>query len=376
MWRTEDDIQHMLRKSAEDFAASEHSLERFRELRASETGFDAGTWKAMAELGWTGILLPEEMGGAGLGLGPALTLAEIFGRTLITQPFIPSAIVSATLLALSGDRGRETALMLIEGRAAVCPAFQEEPADIGFVPPESRIEERETLVLNGAKVFVPGWVRGSRQLVTAMMKDEVVVAVIASDSKGVSVTERNMSDGTLSADIRFSAVEVSQDDILLRGNDAAMAVRLGLARGSLVLAAQMEGLAAKLHEMTVEYLKQRVQFEKPLASFQVLRHAMVDLHLQIELAAASWRHAADELESHGCDSAEGAIHAALARCGQTALSLGKSAIQYHGAFGYTEDADIGLYTNAALRWASQFGSPAAHQSAALAWHKNRSGAHA
>lgn len=376
MWRIEDDIQRMLRNSAEDFAASEHSLARFRKLRASETGFDPDAWKKMAQLGWTGILLPEEVGGAGLGLGPVLTLAEIFGRNLITEPYIPSAIVSATILGCAGSRGKALAEKLIEGHATVCPAFQEKHDDAGFVQPECTLEGDNALVLNGTKIFAPGWVRGSPVLLSATMGDQVVVILVASGAKGVSIVERKMSDGTLSADIWFSGVGINHDEILLAGREAAMAIRLALARGSLALAAQMEGLAKKLHEMTVEYLQQREQFDKPLASFQVLRHAIVDLHMQIELAGASWRHAANELEEGGFEAAEGAIYAALARCGQTALSLGKSAIQYHGAFGYTEDADIGLYSNAALRWASQFGSPADQQGAALSWYKNRSRADA
>lgn len=374
MWRTEDDIQRMLRSSAEDFAASEHSPERFRKLRGSDTGFDPQAWKAMADLGWTGILLPEEMGGSGLGLGPALTLAEVFGRHLLIEPLIPSAVVSGTILSLAGGRGRAAAEALIEGRSAICPAFHEGFAEIGFVPPAARLDDGGTLT--GRKVFVPGWVRGAPLLVTAMNGGEAAVLLVASDAPRVTASERKMSDGTLAADIGFEGVTVDASAILLRGADAVTAVELALARGSLALAAQMEGLAKRLHEMTAEYLRQRVQFDKPLASFQVLRHAMVDLHMQIELSGASWRRAADLLEQQGSEAAAGAIHAALARCGETALSLGKSAIQYHGAFGYTEDADVGLYSNAALRWSSQFGNPAAHRNAALTWHKNRNSPHA
>lgn len=374
MWRIEDDIQRMLRGSAEEFATSEHSPERFRKLRASEAGFDAAAWKAMGDLGWTGILLPEGVGGSGLGLAPALTLAGVFGRHLLIEPLIPAAVVSASVLGLAGAPGQAVAQALAEGRAVVCPAFHEAPGDLGYAQPDCRLQGDGAGALTGRKVFVPGWVRGAALLVTAMQGDGLAVVLVASDAPGVSVAECKMADGTLTADIRFDAVVPMA--VLMTGTAAIAAVELALARGALALAAQMEGLAQRLHEVTAEYLRQRVQFGKPLASFQVLRHAMVDLHAQIELSAASWRHAAALLEDEGPEGAMGAVHAALARCGDTALALGKAAIQYHGAFGYTEDADIGLYSNAALRWASQFGSPAAHRSAALAWHRNGNRAHA
>jgi len=370
MWREEDETQQMLRESAESFARSRHSLERFRTNRSLAAGFDKAMWHEMAELGWTGILLPEAMGGAGLDLGPALALAEIFGAHLIPEPFIASSVIAGTILGASqSTRAAELAGALVDGSATVALAYQEDLSTVFPSTATTKVERSgDGLVLSGRKLFVPGWCDDSVLLVTALLENSPVIVAISAEDAGVSAVPQKMADGGLATDVALDRVAVELTSILLTGVEAETTANLAVARGIVALCAQLEGLARQLLGLTSEYLGQRVQFDKPLAHFQALRHGIANLHTSIELSGASWRSAAKALDSGLTAATKLQLCAAKARCSQTALDVGKSAIQYHGGFGYTEEASVGLYVNAGLRWASWMGSPHMHRELSLSYH--------
>jgi alkylation response protein AidB-like acyl-CoA dehydrogenase len=368
MWRHEDELQSMLRESVDRYAAGNDTVVRFRDKRRSTDGFDRKSWRDMAELGWTGALLPEEAGGAALDILPVLSLAEAVGRNLIPEPFVASAVIAATILAASqAPAARALATALAAGEAVVVLADQEE---IGAIEPAAARTSVAALdgggyALTGSKIFVPAWTDDTRLLVSATFEGHPVVMAVDAGAAGVAAGTHRMTDGTVCAHLTFDKVALATDALILRGSDAAEAIRLALARGTIALAAQLEGAARRLLSMTGDYLTQRAQFEKPLASFQSVRHGLVSQHLQIEFAGASWRSAAASLQGGLTAEASMRISAAKARCADAALGMGKSAIHYHGAFGFTEEADIGLYVNAILRWASWLGNADAHRQRAL-----------
>ena len=364
-WRVDSDLQQMLRESAEGYLADKGGPAHFRAVRESQSGFDSAAWKAMAELGWTGILLPESAGGSELGLEPALTLAEELGRAIAPEPFVSSAIIAATLLAeADGETATAMASAIVSGEATATLAWQEHTGQVSADSCETRLEGSK---LTGRKVHVPAWHDATALLVSAISDAGPAVAIVDPGADGVTVEARRMTDGTHCANITFEGVPIDSDAVILSGSGAEQALALALARGTVALSAQLEGLASVLWQHTADYIKQRVQFEQPLSDFQVLRHRMVDLYTEIELSGASWRAAAATVEQGNLDSV--ALHAAKARCSQTALDMGRWAIQYHGAFGYTDEADVGLYVHTALRWASWLGNPEARRRRALASHR-------
>jgi len=379
MWRRDDDIQTMLRESAENFATMAHDLQRVRRCRVSAEGHEPAVWTEMAALGWTGAMLPEQFGGAGLGLAPALTLAEIWGRHLVSEPLIASSVMAATVLSQSSsDRALALAAAIAEGGATASLAYQEELGVLYPSPPKTiATREAGAVVLSGRKIFVPCWSANTHLLVTARLDDQTVVIAIDPQVAEAHVGEsRRMTDGSISVDLEFRSAAISADDVILMGGAASQAVDLAIARGMLALSAQMEGLCVALLKMTGDYVLQRVQFGQPLGSFQSIRHSLANLYVQVELAGAAWRSAASALEDGPLDEARGAISSAKARASDTALAVAKAAIQYHGAFGYTEEADVGLYVNCALRLASWLGNAPAHRALALRQHQQRQASHA
>jgi len=370
-WRNDNDLQQMLRESAQGFLSAAGGARHFRDVWASESGFDPQAWARMGALGWTGILLPEAMGGSGLGLEPALTIAEELGRSVSPEPFVASAIIAGTILAkCRGARAAEIAGALAAGSQSATLAWQEGRGQIGRPAFKTRFLDGR---LSGQKIYVPGWQRDAALLVAAEAVGGPVVLMIDQGAPGVTISARRMSDGTLVADIIFAGVTARDDAVILDGAEAATALDLALARGTTALAARLEGLAAKLWQLTAGFMQQRVQFDQPLANYQALRHRMVDLYAAIELAGASWRKAASVLEAGQPGGL--AVHAAKARCSDVALSMSRWAIQYHGAFGFTEEADVGLYVHAALRWSSWLGNAVAHRRLALAVHQRAGGGH-
>jgi len=364
-WRVDDDLQQMLRDSAVHYLGTEGGPDHFRKVRASDSGFDAAAWAQMGELGWTGILLPEATGGSEMGLDGALTLAEELGRAIAPEPFIASAVIAATVLAASET---EVALSLARalalGQRSVTLAWQERRGTIGIPAFEVRLVGA---TLTGSKRYVPAWHGDVDLLVAATDGADTVVVVVDPAAPGVVVRPARLTDGTFGADIDFNGVPVGEDAIVLRGQAADEALKLAIARGTVALSAQLEGLASALWRMTLDYMRQRSQFGSNLSDFQALRHRMVDLYSEIELAGASWRRAAKQLED-GATFGVG-LHAAKARCSQVAQDMGKWAIQYHGAFGYTDEADVGLYVHSGLRWSTWLGNAASHRREALAAHR-------
>ncbi|GAA0333215.1 acyl-CoA dehydrogenase family protein [Sphingomonas oligophenolica] len=364
-WRVDDELQQMLRDSAVHFLGAAGGPDHFRKVRASDSGFDPVVWAQMGELGWTGILLPEAAGGSEMGLEGALTLAEELGRAIMPEPFIASAVVAATVLGASETQAALTlSRALAVGERSVTLAWQEQRGTIGVPAFQTRLDGRK---LTGAKRYVPAWHADTGVLVAATDGTETVVVVVDPASPGVVLRPARLSDGSFGADIDFNGVDVGESGIILRGQAADQALDLAIARGTVALSAQLEGLAGALWHMTLDYMRQRSQFGSNLSDFQALRHRMVDLYSEVELAGASWRRASKHL-ADGATSGI-ALHAAKARCSQVAQDMGKWAIQYHGAFGYTDEADVGLYVHAALRWSSWLGNAASHRREALVAHR-------
>lgn len=366
-WRLDDDLQQMLRESARGHLRSYAGTSHFRKVRDSRLGFDAAAWAAMAELGWTGMLLSEAVGGSELGLEPALTLAEEIGRSLSPEPFVAAAIVAATILAeAAANNGKHHPVTteLVSGTQAVTLAWQE------VRNATSQPERFETVLrgqtLSGRKIFVPAWTGTGTVLIAARNEDALdnpVILALDAQREGLQIETKRMTDGTQCATLEFHNIAIEGDDILLQGESARRSLDLALARGMLALSAQLDGLASAVWALTADYLLQRVQFERPIADFQAVRHAMVDLQVQIELSAASWRRGLMALE--GGHLHDPRVHSAKARCADTAMAMARAGIQYHGAFGYTEEADVGLYLNAALRWSSWLGNAPAHRMRAM-----------
>ncbi|MBU3652210.1 MAG: acyl-CoA dehydrogenase, partial [Limnohabitans sp.] len=330
--------------------------------RASYAGprLDPTLWRDMAQMGWFSITVPQAQGGLGLGLDCLGTVLREVGRHPVTEPVLHGALHPLHLLLSLPPHARRDTLVqsLMRGDLISGVAWQERPGELAPHTLETVLDTSSGQgVLDGHKSWVlaegvQGW------LVLARSQAGQALCWVAADAPGVSVTPKKKVDGTRFADLHFQQVKVAPDDILLDGTMVLSALEqandvLRILQGHVLL-----GAAEAAHEMTLAYTKTRVQFGKTVASNQAIQFRAVDNYLAVQLAQAAITGGLTDLSPETLSSSASRIKA---RCTTVALSVCREAIQLHGAIGYTDEYDVGLYLRKALTEASILGGDEAHR---------------
>lgn len=334
-------------------------LSRLRTYDTASPSFDRAIWRKFTEAGWTSILAPEEFGGLGLGLRHACSVAEQVGRHPIPEPFIGAAIHTVALLAaLPCSEQRDLLLTsIVTGKVLAGVAWQEQA---GQLEPEQALATRATPCeggyrLDGAKRWVVPGVGADGWLVSAATGSNAGIWWVPTQSAGMRVKEEHHIDGSSIATLSINSVEVPESFRLAAGEEALAALHFGNDAARLVQSAELLGIARQAFDITLQFLKTRMQFGKPIGANQALQHKMVDAYLQIELAAAGLQQAITEVESD-IRHLRAAASRARARCVHTALLVTRLGLQFHGAIGFTDEYDLGLYLKRALQNANWLGS--------------------
>ncbi|MGH7161694.1 MAG: acyl-CoA dehydrogenase family protein [Acetobacteraceae bacterium] len=327
----------LLRESAEAIVPR-GDLRRIRHLRFTDPGFDRPTWQRICDLGWPALTRPEAEGGSGLGMRGLAVLAEELGAGLVPEPLI-QAVMAARVL--TGAPLTD----LLAGRVIVIPAWQESPNSLSLAGDTVLADGR----LTGRKIFVP--TAGGADVFLVSAREGL--ALVPRDAPGATLMLERTQDGgtygTLSLD-RAPATPV-------RGE-----ITRPLEEAALATAAYLLGLSRRAFAITLDYIATRVQFGRPIASFQTLRHRAADLKIQYELMRASVHAAAATLDREpDLSLSRAAVSRAKARAADAALLITRQAIQLHGAIGYTDEADIGLFLRKAMVYANLYGSAALHR---------------
>ena len=292
--------------------------------------------QALAAGAWTGLRADDAIGGMGLSCLDLTVVLEQFGRKLLP--------VSAPLLASAGllHAGVTDAEAVLDGRAMVLPALQS--AGLRPAPGHGgKLEESGgVLRLTGSKHAIPDGANAQGFIVDVKHAGELALVYLPRDAAGLELSATTLVDGHEAADIRFDGVTVAPEQIMARGAKAeALLDRLRFAV-QIGLAAEAVGAAAEVFDRTLDYLRTRRQFGRTLGAFQALQHRAVDAYADIELARALVSEAA-RLADGGRPGMLELIAAARARAGDMALRTAKWAVQMHGAMGFTDESDIGLF---------------------------------
>jgi alkylation response protein AidB-like acyl-CoA dehydrogenase len=334
--------QTLFAESATRLCADHGGPKRLRALRAAAAEMDADAWRAMISAGWLATVVAEPHGGHGLGAFDLALALEQAGRQLLMVPLLEAAAVARTLSLVSDSERTEVALAdLLRGTRLIVPAVA---PDIAY--------DRRAGVLDGAIPFVPFAGAADAFLVAT---DSVLALVPRADV--AIATERNV-DGSTASKLTFRKTYIPAENVLATGAEAKrLAAQLDelLALGAAVA---LVGLAAAALDVTLDYVKLRQQFGKPIGSFQVLQHRAVNGFIDIELnRSLTYRVLAafDAGEHHPA-----MVSAAKARASRAALQITRDALQMHGAIGYTEEHDIGLYYKRAMALAAQYGGELGH----------------
>ncbi|MFN2545783.1 MAG: acyl-CoA dehydrogenase family protein [Actinomycetota bacterium] len=347
---TFNDEQEMLKSSAREFLASRYPPERVAEI-ADGAGFDPTNWSEVAELGWTGISLPEDAGGAGMTFLEEMVVIEELGRALYPGPFLSTVVLALPALAASPDLLE----MVVAGKSSVTLAWA--GADGSF--PVSGLATKATADgdawrLSGATLFVPDLALAEQVVVVAEAPDGPGLWLVPRDGEGVTWQDLPTVDttrrlGALSLDAAPARMLVDPS----KGPEVLGSIR---DRALAALALEAVGVADRALELAVEHAKTRRQFDRPIGVFQAVSHKLADAYVEVE-NARSLAYYAGWAVANGADEASMAAAGAKGYAAEAAIDVCEKAIQAHGGIGFTWEHPLHRYYKRALWIAAFMGWP-------------------
>jgi len=345
--------QELLHSEARKFLAERSPLEEVRRVAREERGYAPEQWKAIAQLGWTGLITDEAHGGAGLGWIELIVVLEETGRALFPSPLI-STLVAGSVIADTGSeqQKRQWLAALASGDEIGTLAMLDDAAEpaLGFATTRGTGED-DGFRLRGEKRFVADAPNASVLIVA--FEDErgtPHLACLPVASEGVRVEALETLDRTKRAGhVVLDEVRVGSDAILASGDDASAAVERALDRGAIATSAEILGAGSAIHEMTVQFARDRVQFGSPIGRYQGVKHPLAEMYVDLESLRSLLYYAAWALEAKPEDVPLAASRT-KAFASEAFTKIGVGAIQLHGAVGYTEEYDVQLYLKRS-KWA-------------------------
>ncbi|MFO0540953.1 MAG: acyl-CoA dehydrogenase family protein, partial [Phenylobacterium sp.] len=285
--------QSMLRDAAKSWTQEKSPVTAFRKMRDSgvDIGYDAKAWNEMAEMGWAGVIIPEEYGGSAFGYLSIGLILEELGRTLTASPLIASGVGAASALVLGGSDAQKSEWLpkiadgTVVGALAVDEGAHHAPEKVALAATKSGAGYS----LSGTKTFVIEGLAANLLVVSARTsgapgdKDGITLFLVPADAKGVSRKRLALADSRGAANITFDKVEVGADAILGAADRGWEVLEKTLDRVRAALAAEMLGAANQAFETTLDYLKVRVQFGQVIGSFQALQHRAAKMFTDLEL---------------------------------------------------------------------------------------------
>ncbi|HKA55422.1 MAG TPA: acyl-CoA dehydrogenase family protein [Candidatus Binatia bacterium] len=338
--------QELLRKSAADFLNKECPMTYVRQMMEDERGYADALWNKMAELGWMGLIYPEEFGGAGLTMVDLVVVLEEMGRVALPGPFFSTVCLGGVAILEAGNSGQKQRLLpeIVAGRSKATLAVLEERArwDEKGVKLSAR-KSGKGYQLSGAKLFVPDAHVADILVCAARTSDGLTLFLVDRQQTGVSTTLLKTMDQTRKlCEVRFDKVQVSADAVLGAPGKGWEALSRILDRGKVALCAEMCGGAQKVLDMTVDYAKVREQFGRPIGSFQAIQHKCANMLVQVESAKSATYYAAWAVAN---DVPEAPLAAAMAKayCSDAYRQVTAEGIQVHGGIGFTWEHDMHIY---------------------------------
>lgn len=346
---TEDEV--MLRDTAHGFFNEKAPVKALRELRdkRDETGFDRGLWAQMAEMGFAGIVIPEEHGGVDMGYLAAGLVAEQMGRNLTASPFLSTAILAASALRGGNSEQQSNYLPKIAaGETVMALAIDEGTKHNPRGIETSATPSGNGFKLNGSKAMVVDGHVADHLIIAARTSGEpgdadgISLFIVDAKTNGVNIERTIMVDSHNAARIELSDVEITGDALIGELDGGMKVLDKVLSAGRGVAAAELLGAGSQAFEDTVAYIKERKQFGRIIGEFQALQHRASHLYAELEIARSAVLSALSALDA-GDDNAVLYCAMAKAKLGSVAKLASQEGVQMHGGVGMTDEYDIGLF---------------------------------
>ena len=358
-----DSAIEAFRDSARDLLGRGNTIGRLRKLRDSDSGFERSAWQEIATAGWLGVLVSEQDGGLGLGLREMAAIAEEIGQRLLPEPLIAGGVQLAVAVSGTPQGALRSVLLekIVGGELVAGLAWQEA---LGQMQGQQTLvtvasSQGEVLSLNGAKKFVTPATGADGWVVSALLNGQPALIWVPAQTEGVQQSVQRAVDGTMLCTLSLRNALVPKTSLLMHGQAVFGLIDHANDVARVIQSAELLGVMRRALAMTLDYLGTRKQFGKLIGSFQALKHRVVDGYIQVELSSACITDVIKQIEAGGSLSA--LASRAKARCAHAALLVTRMAIQMHGAMGYTDECDVGLYFKRALALSAWLGNAEAHR---------------
>ncbi len=368
---TED--QELLAKTAADFVRQHSPVSRLRALRDANDpiGFSRDLWKQMAELGWTGILISDTYGGAGMGLADLAVVLEALGRTLAPEPFLSTVLLAGELLSRAGSDAQKQAWLpgIASGEKILTVAYQELRSryELNRVTTKAARQGQHQL-LSGEKIQVLDGQTADAFIVSARTSGNqndltgITLFLVAKETPGLKLTPLQRVDNRPTALLALDGVKVVQNSIVGTLDKGYEILAQVVDRATIGLCAEMLGGMSQIFDDTIAYLKTRQQFGALIGTFQGLQHRAARLFMEIELARSTVMAAARAVDANDPEW-QSLVSLAKARCSDAYILAANEGVQMHGGIGMTDEHDAGFYLKRARATEMTFGD--------AAWHRER-----
>ena len=359
--------QEMLRKMARDFLVTECPKSLVREMAKDEIGHSVELWEKMSEVGWTGLVIPEQYGGGGGSFFELVILLEEMGRACLPGPFFSTVVLGGlTLLeGASNEQKQEFLPGLVQGKLLLTLALTEASAKYTADGIQIKaVQEDEDFLIQGTKVFVSD-AHVSDYIICAARTKEVknpeegiTLFLVDSKSHGISCTVLKTLAGDKQCEVIFDNVKVPKQNVLGKVDEGWPMLERVLEKATVARCAEIVGGARFVMEMTVEYSKQRIAFGHPIGSFQGIQFYCANMLSDVDSSTYITYEAALRL-NEGLPS-EQQVAMAKAWVSERFIDITTAAHRAHGAIGFCEDHDLPLYFKRAQAWEASFGDAAFH----------------
>lgn len=344
------DDQRLLKESVDRLIADQYQFEQRKKYMAEPAGWSTTLWSQFTELGLLGLPFEETLGGFGGGPVETMIVMEAFGRGLVLEPYFPTVILGGGLLRRAGNPALIGALVpqIAAGKLKLAFAHVERHSryDLNDVTTTAK-KQGNAWVLDGAKSVVLHGDSADKLFVTARIgggqqdRSGIGLFLVDAGTPGVSRRGYPTVDGLRAAEVTLSGVRVGPEGLL--NDDALAAVEHAIDEAIAALCAEAVGAMQVMHETTLEYLKTRQQFGRPIGQFQVLQHRSVDMLVALEQARSMAMFAAVMADETDARERRRAISAAKVQIGRSGRHVGQEAVQLHGGIGMTAEYKVGAY---------------------------------
>jgi pimeloyl-CoA dehydrogenase small subunit len=341
------DDQRLLKESVDRLILDQYQFQHRKAFMAEPAGFSAAMWSRFADQGLLGLPFPEEAGGFGAGPVETMIVMETFGRGLVVEPYFATVILAGGLLRRAAEPTLLAALVpqITAGTLLLAFAHVERHSryDLANVT-TTAAKDGSAWLLNGAKSVVLHGDAAGKILVTARVsgdrfdRDGIGLFLVDADAPGVARRGYPTQDGLRAAEIVLTGVRAT-----LLNDNALPLIEHAADEAIAALCAEAVGVMQSMQDLTLEYLKTRKQFGRPIGSFQVLQHRAVDMLVALEGARSMAMFAAVMAAVENPLERRRAISAAKVQIGRSGKHIGQEAIQLHGGIGMTMEYSVGHY---------------------------------